>query len=805
MTRLVGRSAETARVDALLAEAQAGQSRVLVLRGEAGIGKSALLSYAQERAGPMAVLRAVGIESESELAFAGLHQLFRPVIDLLDRLPEPQAAALRTAFALSGGELGDRFRVAVGVLGLLSETAEEQPVLCVVDDAQWLDGPSADALLFAARRLAAEPVAILFAARSDTLSPFPSEGLAELELAPLATGDARALATERGADAATIDWLVDHGRGNPLALIELAAGQPGSGVLVTTTVEQTYRERIERLPAPTQKLLVLAAAEETGDRGAIARAAAALGLDVTELAHAEAAGLVNVGTELLEFRHPLVRSAAYRGAGFAERERSHAALADTLDRPEEADRRAWHRAAATVGADEPVAAELEASASRAQQRGGPAAAAAALARAAVLSEDDGERGRRLVLAGEAAANAGRYELARDLLQRAAQLDLGPLLRADLASVRGAVDLLRAAPAESCDMLTAAAEEVAAHDVRRALHLVQAAAQAGAIGCDPERMARAARIVPTLGLSEEDADLALIAVLPVAGTQLFRGEFAAAAAGLRRALDLGPPGDSPRDLAYRGIVAVLSGEAALAEALYRRAAARARELGAPGPLLAVLNGTGLANMFFAQVEAAGQNAGEATRLAADLGLDQDSHARGVLAWVAGVRGDRDEHERLAESVRALTVAGMAIPPAAVAWGRANLALAAGSWEAALADLLELAEPRPGFGHPLISAASAADLVEAAVRSGEPFRGNPGLHRLEAWADHTSPQHRTPCSSGRARFAPTRQTKPRRHYRTALELHDDGDGPSTARGRSSSSASTCAAAPARRGADAPPQRH
>ena len=771
---LVGRRSETEALDRLLVGALEGRSGVLVLRGEAGIGKTSLLAYAQKQAS-MTVLRAVGIESESELAFAGLHQLFRPVLDRLERLPEPQAAALRTAFALSGDELGDRFRVSVGVLGLLSEVAEEQPLLCVVDDAQWLDEPSADALLFAARRLAAEPVAILFAARTDLLTPFSAEGLPELELPPLDAADARALAIERVADAdtATIDWLVDHGQGNPLALVELAASRPGTGEPATTTVEQSYRERIERLPPTAQKLLVLAAAEESGDRAAIARAASTLGLELTALAHAEAAGLVNVGTELLEFRHPLVRSAAYRGANFAERERAHAALAAALDRPEEADRRAWHRAAATVGSDESVAAELEASAARAQQRGGPAAAAAALARAAVMSEDDAERGRRLVLAGDAAANGGKYELALDSLERAAQLDLDPLLRADLASARGAVDLLRTAPAESCDMLITAAEEVAPHDVRRALHLVQAAAQAGAIACDTERMTRAASIVPSLALSDESADLALMTVLPVAGTQLFRGELAEAAAGLRRAIEFGPPGDSPRDLAYRGIAATLAGEAALAQALYRRAAARARELGTPGPLLAVLNGTALANMFFAEVEAAWSNAHEALRLAADLGLGQDSHARGVLAWVVGVRGDAPEHERVAELVRERTAPGMAIPPAAVAWGRANLALAVGSWDAALADLTALAHPRPGFGHPLLAAASAADLVEAAVRKGEPELGDPGLRRLESWVDHTSPQHLQPLLERARALRAESPERAEHHYRNALELHDGDD--------------------------------
>ena len=315
---LVGRRPETEALDRLLVGAREGQSGVLVLRGEAGIGKSALLDHATRAAVGMTVLHGVGIESESELAFAGVHQLLRPALDRIDDLPEPQAAALRAAFALSNETVEDRFRVAVAVLGLLCVLAEEQPVLCVLDDAQWLDHASAETLLFAARRLEAESLAILFGVREDGVSRFPAPGLPELWLRGLSSADARRLATEHataGMPAETVDWLVAHADGNPLALIELAASDPrAGGAPRTTSVEQTYLERIEALPSSARRLLVLAAADETGDRALIARAADAIGLDPDELAVAEA-----VGSDPGRHRHGRVPAPARALGGLSQR------------------------------------------------------------------------------------------------------------------------------------------------------------------------------------------------------------------------------------------------------------------------------------------------------------------------------------------------------------------------------------------------------------------------------------------------------------------------------------------------------
>ena len=310
--------------------------------------------------------------------------------------------------------------MSLGVLGLLAEVAEERPLLCLVDDAQWLDQASADALAFAARRLVAERLVILFAARDDVERPFQTPRLDELRPSGLSPTDARTLLVERmGAGIApeAVDWVLESANGNPLALVELPGAltsaqlmgrEPVVGSIPpTTSVEEAYLQRVNRLPSPTRQLLLIAAAEETGDRSTITRAAAELGLNSEALEVAEAEGLMRIGHDRVEFRHPLVRSAVYRGAGFAERERAHRALADALSRPTDADRRAWHRAAATVGTDDEVADELESTAERARLRSGYAATAAALERAGDLTVDPDSRARRLVGAVSAAWHAGQ--------------------------------------------------------------------------------------------------------------------------------------------------------------------------------------------------------------------------------------------------------------------------------------------------------------------------------------------------------------------------------------------------------------
>jgi hypothetical protein len=373
-----------------------GVSRSLVLRGEAGIGKTALLLYLVESSSDLTVLRAAGVESEMELAYASLHQLCAPLLDRLESVPSPQRRALETVFGLSSGTAPDRFLVGLGILSVLSQVADERPVLCVVDDAQWLDRASAWTLAFVVRRLLAEPIGMVFAARERDDA---FHDVAELEVNGVRNGDARALLTAAVGftlDERVRERIVAETRGNPLALLELprdlTATQLAGGFgflgaeVLPERIEQSYLRRIEALSGDARRLLLLAAAEPLGDALLLERAAERLGIGSEATEVAEAHGLLAIG-ERVTFRHPLVRSAIYRSATVEERRGVHLALAEATDRDADPDRRAWHLAAATAGPDNQVALELERSAGRAQARGGLAAAAAFLQRAVALTQD----------------------------------------------------------------------------------------------------------------------------------------------------------------------------------------------------------------------------------------------------------------------------------------------------------------------------------------------------------------------------------------------------------------------------------
>jgi hypothetical protein len=437
VAELRGRRGEREVLDGLIEAVCAGESRTLVLRGEPGVGKSALLDYVADRAAGCRVARAAGVQSEMELAFAGLHQLCAPMLDRLDRLPVPQRDALRTAFAISPGPAPDRFFVALAVLGLLSDAVEEQPLICLVDDEQWLDRASAQGLGFVARRLGAESVGFVLAARepSDDIS-----GLPELVIEGLDDDDARALldaALTAPLDARVRDQIVSETRGNPLALLELARsstpaelaggfGVPG-GVPLSASIEERFRRRLEALPPESRRLVQVAAADAVGDAGLVWQAAERLGISPEAATPAVESGLVEFGTRV-RFRHPLVRSAAYRSASQEERQDAHGALAAVTDPDTDPDRHAWHRAQATPGPNEDVASELERSAGRAQGRGGLAAAAAFLERAAMLTPEPGCRAQRVLAAARAKREAGALDAALGLLVAvdAGRTPCGPL-------------------------------------------------------------------------------------------------------------------------------------------------------------------------------------------------------------------------------------------------------------------------------------------------------------------------------------------------------------------------------------------
>jgi DNA-binding CsgD family transcriptional regulator len=440
-----GRRVEREALDRLLEAVRGGQSRVLVVSGEPGVGKTALVESVIGSASGFVVMRAVGVESEMELAFAALQQLCAPMLDRLDRLPAPQRDALGVAFGLRAGGTPDRFLVGLAALHLLSQVAEERPLVCVVDDAQWLDRASAQALVFVARRLLAESVALVLVTRvrGDELAGFPG-----LVVEGLGNGDARALlgSVVRGPlDERVRERLVAETHGNPLALLELPRGLTpaelagGFGLLdalgLSGRIQDSFRRRLEGLPVETQRLLLVAAADPVGDPVLVWRAAARLGIGVH--AAAETDGLLTIGASVT-FRHPLVRSSVYRAASAEQRQAVHGALADATDPEVDPDRRAWHLAQATPGLDEEVASELERSAGRAQARGGVAAAAAFLERAAVLTPEPSRRASRALAAAQAKHQAGAFDPALRLIAIAESGPLNELQRAQVELLRAQI-------------------------------------------------------------------------------------------------------------------------------------------------------------------------------------------------------------------------------------------------------------------------------------------------------------------------------------------------------------------------------
>ncbi len=469
MGELLGRRDECAALDRLVADVLASSSRVLVLRGEAGVGKSALLGYLSGRITGWHVASAVGVESEMELAYSGLHQLCAPLLDHLDELPVPQRDALATVFGLSTGPAPDRFLVGLATLTLVAQAAEQHPLACIVDDAQWLDSASAQMLAFVARRLLAERIALVCAARTG-IGDGVLAGLPALEIRGLSDGDARPLLLSHvhsPVDAALADQIVAESHGNPLALLELPRtwqatdlaggfGLPASQP-VTGKIEHSYVQRLRLLPADTQLLVLTAAAEPLGDRRLLRRAAGALGIEMAA-APAVGAGLVQVRRRV-EFAHPLVRSAVYRAADAADRRRVHRALAEATDAQTDPDRRAWHRARATSGPDEEVAAELERSAGRAQARAGLAAAAAFLTRAAELTPLPAARTRRALAAAFASVQAGAFEGTRTLLTVVRDGPVDELQRAQIDLISAQLAFASSRGNEATMLMLAAAQRL----------------------------------------------------------------------------------------------------------------------------------------------------------------------------------------------------------------------------------------------------------------------------------------------------------------------------------------------------------
>ena len=521
--QLLGRQRDRAVLNRVLEAARDGHGSVLAVYGEPGVGKTALLDYAIEAGAGFRVARTVGVEGEMELAFAALHQLCSPSLDLMEHLPDPQRDALEVALGLSAGRLPNSFLVGLAVLNLLSEAAEKQPLLCVVDDAKWLDGASARVLAFVARRLLAEKIAMVFAAR-ETVEAL--DGLAELHVEPLGRRDARALLDSvlpARLDERVLERIVVETRGNPLALLELPRGltpaQLAGGfglpaaLPLSAGIEESFARRLARLPRDARRLLLIAAADPTGDAALEWRAAQRLGIAESAAHTAESDGLLTFDAGVT-FRHPLVRSAVYRAAGADERSEVHRALAEATDPTIDPDRRAWHRAQAASRPAEDVAEELERSANRAQARGGFAAAAAFLERSSVLTLDPARRAARALAAAEAKEQAGALD---DALALAYDAEAGPIdeaQRAQVDVIRARISFAADRGSEAPSLLLTAAKRLEPLDGAAAreiyLDALTAALFAGRLGgeVDARQVAAAALAAPSPTPSAHAADLLL---------------------------------------------------------------------------------------------------------------------------------------------------------------------------------------------------------------------------------------------------------------------------------------------------------
>ena len=730
---LRGRQGECDTLSRLVASAQAGRSQVLVLRGEAGIGKTALLEFLADSARGCQVGRAAGVESELELAYAGLHQLCRPYLDRIGTLPAPQRAALGTAFGLRPGRAPDRFLLGLAVLTMLSEVAAEQPLIFVVDDAQWLDQASAQTLEFVARRLAAEQVGLVFAVRETYEEPILA-GLPELRLRGLGIDDAAALlesAVPGTLDPRVRNRILAESDGNPLALLELpraltaaelafgTASRARSAVPLDNRLEQGFIRQLSALPQPSQQLLLAATAEPVGDLPLLWRAAQRLGIGADAVAEAEAAGLIEL-RDRVRFRHPLVRSAVYRSATPPQRREVHQALADATDPDLDPDRRAWHRACAAVGPDENIAAELERSADRAVSLGGLAAAAAFLETAAALTPDPARRAQRSLAAGQAKATAGAFGTALSLLAAA---EAGPLDEAGQATI----DLLRAQISynsshgnQALPMLLAAARRLEPLDGNLArgayLDALSAALFAGRLASGPgpgmRQVAEAAREAPPpQAPSKADLLLERVAVLYTDG-------YAASAPLLHRTVQaFGREGLTLDEAFHSAWVAAVAAvdlwDDVHWDILSRRHLDVVRQAGALSLLPLALASRAIFDIHSGNLAAAAALVAESHWVAEVTG-GENALTPIPEAWLAAMRGHEKHAEQLIQdTLNAATALGQGVGLNMMYSARAVLCNGLGRYEDALAAAREAATDPLELGP---TKWALAELVEAGVRGG-----------------------------------------------------------------------------------------
>jgi DNA-binding CsgD family transcriptional regulator len=722
-------------IDRLVAAVRAGDSRTLVVRGEPGVGKTALLEYLAGQASDCRVVRAVGIQSEMELTFAVLHQLCAPMLDRLERLPAPQRDALRTAFGLSAGVAPDRFLIGLAALGLMSELAGERPLVCIVDDEQWLDSASAQVLGFLARRLEAESVGLVFGARIPTGD---LAGLPELVVEGLQVDDARALlesALTGPLDARVRDQIIAEAHGNPLALLELPRGQTAAELAggfglpdavslsssISGTIEESFRRRIDALPPGTRHLLLLAAADPTGDPALMRRAAGRLRVGLEAAAPAVEAGLAEFDVRV-RFRHPVVRSVTYRSASTQDRQASHRMLAEVTDPELDPDRRAWHRAQAAPEPDEDVAGELERSAGRARARGGLAAAAAFLERGVILTPDPARRAGRALAAANTKFQAGAFGAAQDLL---AVAEAGPLSEFEQARV----DLLRAQLAFATNrggdapaLLVKAARRLEPIDtgLARATYLdaLTASTLAGRLaspGGHTLEVARAASAAPPPPGDPSVPDLLLDGL-----AANFNDGYAAGVPFLRQALTAFGSGMSAdeelRWLWLTTLAALHLWDDERWDMLSSRYVELARETGALSELPLALSTRSMMLLFAGDVATATALTDEGRAVIDATGSQFAPYA---AMGLAALQGRQAEVSALIEDTASdVALRGEGIAMSVAEWANALLHNGLGRYPEAMRAAQQALhyQEYPGMHYPGIANWAAAELVEASARSG-----------------------------------------------------------------------------------------
>ena len=652
---LVGRDIETAHLAALLAQARHGSSASLVVHGEPGVGKSALLEALVADAGDALILQARGLEVEAPLAFAALHQLLLPVMRLREDLPGPQARALAVAFGEEDGPSIDPFLVAVATLSMLTAAAEESTVLCVVEDAHWLDSATADALLFCARRLGADRVLMVFSARDGAATPFRPDGIGDLQLGGLDPAAARELLDQRLGDAPApevTERLIAESGGNPLALLELPTELSpdqlgGSSPLpeqlhLTTRVEQAFLDRSRRLAPPVQSVLLLAAADDTGELAVVRRAASTLGVGEQALEAALASGLLVAEAESVQVRHPLVRSAVYQAATGEQRRTAHHALADALAGFGDSDREAWHRAAAADGPDPEVMSALERVASRAERRGGYAAAMTAYERAAALSVEAPQRAALTFAAARTAWACGQASASRELLSAARAAATDPVLLSDIARLRGHIEVNIGSAIDAHQIFIDAAHAVHDADPLRALEIAVAAAIMRTYAADSGASLPSGEIFMEPSACDTPRTRCLKQML-LAMTLTTEKDWSGAVAALDSALASGEELDDLAVLGNLGNAALQLGDDDAQQRFYTLALSRARDRGAVTSVVYALQRLCFGHLVAGDLAAVRTNAEEALALGQSIG--ERAMTAPPMAWLTLLAAlqDRDDYD------------------------------------------------------------------------------------------------------------------------------------------------------------------